>query len=82
MDIESKQNLISTGSIVVVATIGSFVASSAYVLGLSIGLHQPVYEFFELKDYLEVTPVWLLTYSYLRPDHRIRDAFPPPNYLH
>jgi hypothetical protein len=36
------------------------VASSAYVLGLSIGLRQPVYEFFQLKDYLEVTPVWLL----------------------
>jgi hypothetical protein len=60
MDIESKQNLISTGSIIVLATIGSFVASSAYVLSLSIGLQQPVYEFFELKDYLEVTPVWLL----------------------
>jgi hypothetical protein len=63
MDIESKQNLISTGSIIVLATIGSFVASSAYVLGLSIGLHQPVYEFFELKDYLQVTPVWLLPTS-------------------
>ena len=62
MDIESKYNLISTGSIIVLATIGSFVtsSSSAYVLGLSIGLQQPVYEFFELKDYLEVTPVWLL----------------------
>jgi hypothetical protein len=42
------------------ATIESFVASSLYVLGLSTGLHQPVYELFELKDYLEVTPVWLL----------------------
>jgi hypothetical protein len=61
MDIAAnKQNLLSTGSIIVLATIGSFVASSAYVLGLSVGLRQPVYEFFQLKDYLEVTPVWLL----------------------
>jgi hypothetical protein len=60
MDAEGKQNLVSTGSIIALATIGSFVASSAYVVGLSFGLSQPVYEFFELKDYLEVTPVWLL----------------------
>jgi hypothetical protein len=56
---ESKQNIVSTGSIIVLATIGSFVASSTYVLGLSIGLQQPLYEFFQLKDYLEVTPAWL-----------------------
>jgi hypothetical protein len=60
MDAEGKQNLVSTGSIIALTTIGSFVASSAYVVGLSFGLRQPVYEFFELKDYLEVTPVWLL----------------------
>jgi hypothetical protein len=62
----NEQKIVSVGSIIALATIGSFLASSAYVLGLSLGLQQPIYQFFEIRDYLEVTPVWLVpTAAYL-----------------
>jgi len=48
------------GVLITGTAITAFAASSLYVLGLSISIHQSLASHFDILDYIQITPVWAL----------------------
>jgi len=42
------------------AAVTAFAASNLYILGLSLSIHQSLASYFEILDYIQITPAWAL----------------------
>jgi hypothetical protein len=52
-------------AILAAAAVTAFAASNLYVFGLSLGIHQSLANYFEMTDYIQITPSWALPALYL-----------------
>lgn len=46
------------GAVITGTAVGAFVASNLYVFGISLALQQNLAQYFEIVDYVQVTPAW------------------------